>query len=182
MKYGYARVSTEEQNLDMQIDALRKEECERIFAEKITGVAKIKPEFERMMGELRSGDVVVVYAFSRISRSLRDLINIVEVFKAKGVEVKSITEPIDTTTDMGDAFYKMAGIFAELERKILINRVKSGVSIARARGKMGGRKPKLNDKQVKLLKELHADKSIPIKELQDMFKISRSALYVYLNK
>jgi len=180
--YGYARVSTESQNLDIQLEALKKAGCEAIFTDKISGVAKTKPQFDAMYHELRPGDTVVVYAFSRVSRSLQDLLNILERLKQQKVEIKSITEPIDTTTPFGKAFFGMVGVMAQLEREILVQRVTEGSRLARARGKGGGAKRQLDDKQIIRLKELHAQKKMSISELCTMFGLSKSGIYKYLHR
>jgi len=182
VKHGYARVSTERQDLDMQLDALHKDGCQRFYSEKVSGVIKYKPEFEHMMRQVKEGDVIVVYSFSRISRSLQDLLKTLERFKEAKVEIKSLTEPVDTTTSMGKAFFQIIGVIAELERNIIVDRVTEGSKLARSRGQGGGRKQIMHDADIIKLKKLHAEKQISIQDLCNMFGISKSTLYKCLNK
>ena len=135
MKIGYARVSTQDQNLDMQIDELKKHGCERIYQEKITGTKKDRPELEEMLKTLRSGDTVIVYKLDRISRSTKHLIELSDFFNENNVEFISIQDKIDTSTPMGKFFFRMMASIAELERDIISERTKGGLASARARGK-----------------------------------------------
>ncbi len=182
MLFGYARISSESQNLDMQLEALRKYGCRVIFSEAITGIAKVKPEFESMKKDLQKGDTVVVYAFSRISRSLVDMLHTINDLREKEVKIISLTEPIDTTTPTGEAFLQMIGIFAQLERKIMIERITEGSRLARSRNQGGGRKMMLDDKQVSRLKKLHSEKKMSVKEIGAMFGLSRAGVYKYLKR
>lgn len=181
-KRAYARVSTDRQDLDMQLDALYKYGCDVYYSEKLSGMVKVKPEFEKMIRQSDSGDVIVVYSLSRMSRSLKDMLNILEVVRDKGLNLVSLTEPIDTTTPMGVAFFQLIGVFAELERAILVQRVTEGSRLARLRGEGGGRKKALDDKQIVRLREMHARGDIKIKDLCKMFGIGTTALYNYLKQ
>lgn len=135
MIFGYARVSTEEQNLDMQIDVLNKYGVERIFQEKMTGTKKDRPQLDELLKLLRKGDKVVVYKLDRISRSTKHLIELSEQFNEMAVDFVSISDSIDTSTAMGKFFFRTMASIAELERDIISERTKSGLQAARARGK-----------------------------------------------
>ena len=140
MKIGYVRVSKEEQNEQLQIDALKKYGCEKIFQEKISGTAKHRPEFEKMKEVLRSGDKLVVWDIDRLGRTTLELIMLVDDLNQKGILFKSLSQSlIDTTTETGEFVFKLFALLAEHERKRLIRRTKAGQEAARARGRMGGR-------------------------------------------
>ncbi|GAB2621522.1 recombinase family protein [Emticicia sediminis] len=140
MKIGYVRVSKEEQNEQLQIDALKKYGCEKLFQEKISGSAKHRPEFEKMKEVLRSGDELVVWDIDRLGRTTLELIMLVDDLNQKGILFKSLSQSlIDTTTETGEFVFKLFALLAEHERKRLIRRTKAGQEAARARGRMGGR-------------------------------------------
>jgi len=145
MIFGYARVSTEEQNLDMQVDALTQFGVEKIYKEKLTGTRRDRPQLEDLLKILRSGDKIVVYKLDRISRSTKHLIELSELFNDMGVHFVSITDSIDTSTAMGKFFFRIMASIAELERDIISERTKSGLQAARSRGKKGGRPTKKED-------------------------------------
>jgi DNA invertase Pin-like site-specific DNA recombinase len=140
MKIGYVRVSKEEQNEQLQVDALNKYGCEKIFQEKISGTAKHRPEFERMKEVLRKEDELVVWDIDRLGRTTLELIMLVDELNQKGILFKSLSQSlIDTTTETGEFVFKLFALLAEHERKRLIRRTKAGQEAARARGRMGGR-------------------------------------------
>jgi DNA invertase Pin-like site-specific DNA recombinase len=140
MKIGYVRVSKEEQNEQLQIDALKKYGCEKIFQEKISGTAKVRVEFERMKEVLRKEDELVVWDIDRLGRTTLELIMFVDELNQKGILFKSLSQSlIDTTTETGEFVFKLFALLAEHERKRLIRRTKAGQEAARARGRMGGR-------------------------------------------
>lgn len=140
MKIGYVRVSKEEQNEQLQIDALKKYGCEKLFQEKISGTAKYRPEFEKMKEVLRSGDELVVWDIDRLGRTTLELIMLVDDLNQKGILFKSLSQSlIDTTTETGEFVFKLFALLAEHERKRLIRRTKAGQEAARARGRVGGR-------------------------------------------
>ncbi|MCU0447770.1 MAG: recombinase family protein [Microscillaceae bacterium] len=140
MKIGYVRVSKEEQNEQLQIDALKKYGCEKIFQEKISGTAKNRVEFERMKEVIRKGDELVVWDIDRLGRTTLELIMFVDELNQKGILFKSLSQSlIDTTTETGEFVFKLFALLAEHERKRLIRRTKAGQEAARARGRMGGR-------------------------------------------
>lgn len=181
MIIGYARVSTQEQNLQMQRDELQKFGVFEIFEEKISGTKKERPALDEMLKVVRPGDRVIVYKLDRISRSTKHLIELVEFFEEKGVEFVSIRDNIDTSTPTGRFFFRMMASLAELERDITSERTKSGLAAARARGRKGGR-PKLDDKKIKTALKMYHSKNHTIKEITKTVGISAPTLYRYIEK
>ena len=139
MVIGYARVSTVEQNLDRQLDGLKEHGAERIFQEKMSGTKSNRPELEKMMLTLRRGDTLIIDSFSRLSRSTKDLIEMVEKLNEMGVNLVSIKEQLDTTTATGKMMLTMLSALSQFERDLIAERTKDGLKAARARGKCGGR-------------------------------------------
>ncbi|WP_373845400.1 recombinase family protein [Clostridium sp.] len=178
MIFGYARVSTQEQNLDRQIDSLKISGAEEIIQEKITGTKADRPELNRLLDKLRKGDVILVSDLTRLSRSTKDLFNLVEQIEKKGANIKSLKESwLDTTTPQGKLMFTfMAGI-SQFERDLISQRTKEGLAAARARGRKGGRKPKLDDNKKKAIYELYQQKKTTVKNLCAMFNISKPTLY-----
>ncbi len=148
MKIGYARVSTEDQNPDLQLAALQQAGCKHVFTDKATGAHVKRPELAKCLKTLAHGDTLIVWKLDRLGRSLRDLIGLLDDLKARGVAFRSLTEAIDTTTPTGRAMWQMVGILAELERSLIQERTKAGRAAAVARGVKMGRKPKLTPQQV----------------------------------
>ena len=180
MLIGYARVSTQDQNLDLQNDALKKAGCEKIFEDKVSGAKIERKGLDEALEYVRSGDVLVVWKLDRLGRGLRDLIDKMQDLEKRGVGFKSLTENIDTTTAGGKLIFHIFGSLAEFERSLIKERTMAGLASARARGIKGGRKNKLSAEQVELLKKMYADKTIPIKQIMDTFKISKSMLYKWV--
>jgi len=139
MKIGYARVSTQDQNLDRQLDNLRSAGCERIFNEKMTGTKSDRPELKTMLLTLRSGDVLVIDSFSRLSRSTKDLLGLVEKLTEMGVHLVSLKENLDTTTATGKLMLTMLSALSQFERDLIAERTIDGLKAARSRGRCGGR-------------------------------------------
>jgi len=181
MIFGYARVSTEDQSLDSQLDAFEKYGVDEVFSEKMTGTRKDRPQLERMLDKLRKGDKVVVFKLDRISRSTKHLIELAELFETKGVEFVSIQDSIDTSTAMGRFFFRTMASIAELERDIIRDRTKAGLEAARARGRVGGRKAADKSKVEKALK-LYDSKDYTIPEITEMTGVSKTTLYKYLKE
>lgn len=148
IKIGYARVSTTDQNLDRQLDLLGAQGCERIYQEKMTGTKTNRPEFEKMLSALREGDTLVVESFSRLSRSTKDLLEIVERLTQMNVNLISLKEQLDTTTATGRMMLTMLSALSQFERDIIAERTKEGLKAARVRGRKGGRKP-VGDEETK---------------------------------
>lgn len=180
MMIGYARVSTKEQSLDRQIDELKKAGCERIFCEKISGMKKEKPEFMRMLDMLRKGDVVVVSELTRISRSTKELIEVVETFNKIGAEIKSLKESwLDTTTAHGKLLFTIFAGLTQFERDLISERTRAGLEAARARGRVGGR-PSVKKEKIELAIKMYNSKEYTIKEITQATGISKATLYGYL--
>lgn len=181
LDFGYARVSTKEQNLQMQIDALTKAGCIDIWEEKITGKKKERPVLNKLLETLRPGDRVIVYKLDRISRSTKHLIELMEIFEKKGVEFVSLKENIDTSTPTGKFFFHIMASLSELERDILSERTKGGLEAARARGRKGGR-PKVNNKKLELAMKMYKSKDYSIKQIVEATGVSQATLYRYINR
>ncbi|RMD04920.1 recombinase family protein [Clostridium autoethanogenum] len=178
MILGYARVSTTEQNLDRQLDALNKAGAEEIIQEKITGTKADRPELNRLLDKLRKNDVVLVMDLTRLSRSTKDLFNLVEQIEKKGANIKSLKESwLDTTTPQGKLMFTfMAGI-SQFERDLISQRTREGLEAARARGRKGGRRPKLDQAKKKAIYDLYSQKKTQLKDICDMFEITKPTLY-----
>ncbi|MBA8667995.1 recombinase family protein [Holosporaceae bacterium 'Namur'] len=182
MLIGYARVSTSDQNLDMQIDALKRAGCGEIFAEKISGTKADRPKYIELKKYVRSGlDTIVVYKLDRLGRSLRHLIDEIGELNSRDVGFKSLQENIDTTTSGGKLFFHIFAAIAEFEKDIIKERTLAGLSAARARGRLGGRPKKLSEPELLMMRRLYADKSNSIDDICKMFKISRSLLFKSVN-
>lgn len=181
MKIGYARVSTADQNLDLQISALKNAGCERVYKEKKSSVAE-RPELDKMLKYLRPGDQVVVWKIDRLARSLKHLILLIEDFKKKKIEFMCLTNNIDTTTPMGLCFLSIVGAFAELERNLIIERTKAGLAAAREKGVKLGRRPGLTENQ-QVIKKAACDlyrKGMTTNDICKSLKVSTATLYRYL--
>ena len=181
MKFGYARCSTLDQNLDWQIDALTKEGCDRIFQEKFTGTRKDRPELLRMMDMLREGDTVIICELTRLSRSVKDLFELVEQVEKAGANIKSLKEPwLDTTTPQGRLLFTIFSGVSQFERELIRERTMEGLASARARGRMGGR-PGKDKKIVEQALTLYDSKAYSVDEISKTTGISRATLYKYIN-
>jgi DNA invertase Pin-like site-specific DNA recombinase len=183
MKIGYARVSTKEQSLNLQEDALQKEGCTKIYSEQISGAKSERPKLKEMIGQLRKGDVIVVWKLDRLGRSLRDLVNLVAQFQDLDVGFKSLQDNIDTTTPAGKLTFHLFAALAEFERDIISSRTKAGLEAARARGRSGGRPKGLSKKaqdKARLAESLYKEKERSIAEICDHLGISKPTLYRYL--
>src|SRR2546429_6010180 len=154
MKIGYCRVSTDDQNPALQLTALKRARCKKIFTDKATGAHVKRPELAKCLKALKAGDVLIVWKLDRLGRSLHDLIGLLDDLKTRGVAFRSVTESIDTATPTGRAMWQMVGILAELERSLLQERTKAGRAAAQARGVKMGRKPLLSASQVEHARKL----------------------------
>lgn len=179
--YGYARVSTRQQELARQLDLLEKYNCNEILTEKMTGTKSDRPELNRLKDKLRPGDIVVVESFSRLGRSTKDLIDLVNYFEEKNVKLISVKEDFDTTTPQGRLMMTVFQAFSQFERDLIVERTKEGLKSARARGRKGGR-PKVGTKDITKAINLYNTKEYSVKEIVEMTGISRATLYRYLNK
>jgi DNA invertase Pin-like site-specific DNA recombinase len=177
MFIGYAHVSTPEQNLDLQIDALHKAGCEKIFTDKISGT-KARPGLDEVLTFLQPGDALVVWKLDRLGRRTVKLIQLIEELKERGIGFKSLSNAIDTTTPEGMFIYRISSSFAELERDLARERTMAGLSAARARGRMGGRPRKLKGKQAEMAAAMLKDPNTSIDEVCEAFPhVSRRTLY-----
>ena len=174
---GYARVSTEEQNLDLQKQALERYGCDQIFEDHgISAVAKTRPGFEQAVAALTKSDTFVIWKMDRAFRSLRNALDLLETLEARGVEFVSLTDAIDTNTAMGKAMYQLRGVFSELERSLIAERTKAGMEAARKRGKHIGRQKKLTDEQVEWVVEQLNDGGVTITALAEQLGVSTHTL------
>ena len=180
MLIGYARVSTIDQNLDLQLDALKKIGCEKLFEDKVNGSKSDRPGLNKALEDLRSGDTLVVWKLDRLGKSLRNLIELINDLHAKKIMFRSLPDGIDTSSPIGQFFFHVTGAFAELEHNLIKERTTAGLSAARARGRTGGRRPSLNTKQIQMMLKVYEDRSASINEICEQFKISRKTFYRYL--
>lgn len=177
MKFGYARVSTNEQNLSLQLDALTAVGCDEVVSEKIsTRIAK-RPAWEELLLRSRKGDGIVVYKLDRIARSTHELLKIVDGFRAKGIDLRSLSEPwADTTSSVGKLMMTVMAGIAEFERDLISQRASDGRAAARRRGVQFGRPAKLNTCQIKLIKSARED-GASVSELATAFSVSKDTIY-----
>lgn len=176
-RIGYARVSTDDQNLDLQRDALRLAGVESIYEETASGKSAARLELDHCLKALRSGDTLVVWRLDRLGRSLSDLVHIVAELKEKGIGFESITEKIETISATGRLVFHVFAALAEFERNLIRERTQAGLAAARARGRAGGRKPKLDTRQIREIKRLMSDPAIPVSQIADRYKVSRTTIY-----
>jgi DNA invertase Pin-like site-specific DNA recombinase len=183
MIYGYARVSTQDQHLHLQTDALKKAGCERLFTEKASA-AKERPVLSQLLETLEEGDTLIVWKMDRLARSLRDLINLVTSFKERGIKFTSLQDSIDTSTAQGRLFFNIMASLAEFERELIRERTHAGLSAARARGRRGGRPKGLSSSAYKTALaaySLYQDKELPVAAIMSQLGIgSRGTLYKYV--
>lgn len=183
MKIGYARVSTKEQNLSLQIDALTKEGCQKVYQEKITGTSKNRPQLEALLSQLREGDVVVIWKLDRLGRSLKDLVALVAQIQERGAGLLSLNDHINTTTPTGKLTFHLFAALAEFERDIISERTLAGLASARARGRKGGRPRGLSKKAEHtaiIAQNLYEERKLSVNQICDQLSISRRTLYKYL--
>jgi DNA invertase Pin-like site-specific DNA recombinase len=190
MKIGYARVSTRDQNLELQLEALQKFECEKVFQEKQSAV-KERPELDRMLTNLRNGDTVVVWKLDRLGRSLRHLVDLMALFKEKGVEFISLNDNIDTTTIQGRLIFNLFASFAEFERELIRERTLAGLKRARENGRIGGKKKGLTEEAKKKAKAALSlttgnnkrprEEKLSVDDIAKTLGLSRATFYRYLD-
>ena len=180
MLIGYARVSTGDQRLTLQIDALKEAGCDRIFEDLLSGASNNRPGLEQALEFARDGDMIVVWRLDRLSRSLRDLIDTVAMLKGRGVQLKSLKESIDTSSSSGQLIFHLFGALAEFERNLIKERTQAGLEAARARGRRGGRSPALDKNERALAVQLYDEKNHSIVQICKMMNISKPTLYKYV--
>jgi DNA invertase Pin-like site-specific DNA recombinase len=182
MLVGYARVSTQDQHLELQRDALNAAQCERIFTDKASGAKAARPGLMEAISFMRPGDTLVIWKLSRLGRSLKQLMETVQTLQEKGIELKSLNESIDTATATGKLLFHIVASFAQFERDNMIENTRAGLDAARARGKKGGRPPKLDAKKAAMACELRKDPDRTVKEICEVLKISRATFYNYTSE
>jgi DNA invertase Pin-like site-specific DNA recombinase len=180
MKIGYARVSTKDQSLDLQLDALREAGCKKFFSDVASGAKAERVGLDKAIDQLRKSDVLVVWRLDRLGRSLSHLIALVNELQDADIGFKSLHENIDTTSNTGKLIFHIFGALSEFERDLIRERTKAGLRAARARGKLGGRPKSLNISKIKRAKRLYADETLSIAEICSTLGVSKATLYRYL--
>ena len=181
MIYGYARVSTLDQNLDRQVIMLKQCGIDELFTEKISGTKKSRPELDGLLAKLKAGDTVIVESLSRLGRSTKNLIELVELFQSKGVQLVSLKESIDTSTPSGKLLFTLMSAIAQFERDTIAERTVEGLKAARAKGHVGGRPRTKKEKMVHALR-LYATGEYTLKEIEELTGVKKSTLYRYMKE
>ena len=179
MLIGYARVSTQDQNLDLQIDALTKAGCKKLFQEKMSGSRAARPEFSKALEALREGDTLVVWKLDRLGRSVKNLVDLVGELHKQGVQFKSLTDAIDTATPSGRFFFHVMASLAQMERELTIERTRAGLEIARKLGRKGGRKRRMTDTKIESARKLLAN-GMPPRDVALNLNVSIPTLYRWI--
>ena len=180
MTRGYARVSTSDQNLDRQQDALQKYGIDKLYCEKLSGTKKSRPELDRLLKDLVEGDTVVIESLSRLGRSVKNLSELMEIFNEKNIRLVSLKETIDTTSSTGRLLFTILSSLAQFERDVLVERTNEGLAAARARGRTGGR-PASNQTALQKAIALYNTKQYTLTEIKEITGISKSTLYRSIN-
>lgn len=181
MKFGYARVSTDDQSLNRQMDQLKEACVDKVYCEHFTGTKASRPEFDKLLEQIRPGDIIVICDLTRLSRSTKDLFNIVEKIQAIGANIKSLKESwIDTTTPQGKLLFTIMAGLSQFERDLISQRTKEGLASARARGRHGGR-PSVHNKKADVALKMYDSKQYSITEILKATGLSKSTLYRYIN-
>lgn len=178
---GYGRVSTREQNLHLQLDALKAAECGRIFTDEASGAVADRPELARALDHLRPGDTLVVWKLDRLGRSLRHLIDTVRELEDRGIGFRSVSESLDTATPGGKLIFHIFGALAEFEKDLIRERTNAGLEAARARGRYGGRRSVMTPEKLKVAQQLYASREMNITEISGTLGVSRATIYRALN-
>lgn len=185
MKIGYARVSTRDQHLELQIDALKKDGCKRIYTEVMSGTKSERPKLQELLGNLRPGDVVVVWKLDRLGRSLKHLVELINQFIQQDVGLRSLNDHIDTTTPQGRLIFNIFASLAEFERDLIQERTNAGLAAARARGRLGG-KPKGLSKEAESIacaaETLYKEGKLSVNQIIKQLGIAKATFYNYLRK
>lgn len=184
MRFGYGRVSTRDQHTEAQHDALLAAgvDPKNIFVEKASTRLAQRPKLEELRKVLRDGDTIVVTKVDRLARSLLDLITIADDLRKQGVTLEVLSGTFNRSDPMGEAFFQMTGVFAQLERDLIRQRTHEGLAAARARGRKGGRRAKLTDAQAAEVRRMYAAKERTVKEIGELFGITRESVYRYVGK
>lgn len=179
---GYARVSTHDQNLDLQKDALIQAGCKRIFTDVVSGATSSRSGLDEALDYVREGDTLVVWKLDRLGRSLKHLIETINILNEEGIAFRSLQENMDTSTSGGKLIFHVFGALAEFEREMIQERTQAGLSAARARGRLGGRPKVMDTTQVSMAKSLMKDPNYSTKDICNTLGVSRATLYRYLQK
>jgi DNA invertase Pin-like site-specific DNA recombinase len=177
VRIGYARVSTEDQTIDLQRDALKRARCKEIYEEQATGKNTARPQLEACLKALREGDVFIVWRLDRLGRSLTDLVRIINDFEQRQIGFESLTERIETRSPAGKLVFHIFAALAEFERNLIRERTMAGLEAARTRGRKGGRPAKLSQKEIKTIHVLLRTPELSITEIAARFGVARSTLY-----
>lgn len=179
MLIGYARLSTQDQNLELQLDALTKAGCQKVFEDTISGTRADRPGLGKALDMLREGDTLVVWKLDRLGRSVKQLVELVNALHKQNVQFKSLTDSIDTSTPSGRFFFHVMGSLAEMERDLIVERTRAGLDVARQLGRKGGRKPKMTDSKIESAKKLLAS-GVPPKDVAKNLGVSVPTLYRWI--
>jgi DNA invertase Pin-like site-specific DNA recombinase len=182
MRIGYARVSTDDQNLALQLDALRQADCKKVYENRLSGARAARPGLTMALEVLRESDMLVVWRLDRLGRSLKDLIELVGQLETRGVGFQSLQEAIDTTSNGGRLIFHIFGALAEFEQRLIRERTRAGLAAARARGRLGGRPKALDPAKRQLAVQLYRAKAHSIDEICRLMGISRPTLYKYVSE
>jgi DNA invertase Pin-like site-specific DNA recombinase len=179
---GYARVSTDDQRLDLQQDALKRAGCDRIFEDRASGARSNRPGLTQALSHLRPGDTLVVWRLDRLGRTTHQLVGLLEQFEREGVKLRSLQDGINPSTSMGKAMLQIGAVFAEMERNLIRERTRAGLSAARARGRLGGRKPRMTVADLDTARRLMADETLSMAEIASRLGVGRTTLYRALDR
>ena len=180
MMVGYARVSARDQNPELQTDSLVAAGCERIFHEDASGAQRDRPQLAAALDHLHAGDTIIVWKLDRLARSIRQLVEIVEVLRKRNIGLKVLTQQVDTTTSRGRLFFRAIGAVAEFERELTLERTQVGLTHARAMGRRGGRKPSMGEAEIRRAKAMLADSAITVEEIARRMGVQPSTLYRHI--
>lgn len=182
MRIGYGRVSTRDQNPDSQRDALIADGCDRIYIDKVSGKLASRPELDKALDQLRRGDQLVITRLTRLGRSLKNLMELVEQFREQDIDLIVLQQGLDTTTAGGRLIFHVMASIAEFERELIVEGTYEGLAAARARGRVGGRKAKLTPRQAKVAREMYDSRDYTVDQIAAEFGVSRPTIYRHIGK
>lgn len=179
MDIGYARVSTDDQNLALQLDALQKAGCDQVFTDKVSGTVISRPGLDQALSHLRPGDTLVVWKLDRLGRTVKGLVDLVNDLHGRNVQFRSLSDGIDTSTPAGRFFFHVMSALAQMERELVVERTRAGLAAAKARGRVGGRRRKMTNGKIEAAKRLLASGTLP-KEVAENLGVSIPTLYRWI--